>query len=115
MLTPQELAKRSARNMGRLLAEQLKARNAGDWTTITEIVTKLNAIHGTIQERNQVTNHTPRPRGGVTWTREKLERFKRALKLADARPVRDATFEFEGHVFVPNYARYLVEYLESRV
>jgi hypothetical protein len=50
MLTPQELAKRSARNMGRLLAEQLKARNAGDWTTITEIVTKLNAIHGTQAE-----------------------------------------------------------------
>jgi hypothetical protein len=47
----------------------------------------------------------------VEWTRDKLKRFKKAYQRAtqDGREV----FEFEGHEFIPGYAKYLIEYLEG--
>lgn len=48
----------------------------------------------------------------MTWTREKLKLFKRAYMKALRNG--DAIFWFDGHEFIPAYARYLIEYLEGR-
>ena len=42
-----------------------------------------------------------------------LKRFKDAL--SDALGQSSTTFVFEGHEFVISYAKYLIEYLESRL
>jgi len=47
----------------------------------------------------------------ITWTRQKLKRFKKALKKAS----KESVFEFEGHQFVVGYGEYLVEYLEDKL
>ena len=58
----------------------------------------------------------------ITWTYPKLRRFKRAYKAALVRELDNAlaarpkidVFLFDGHEFVAGYAKYLIEYLESR-
>ena len=49
----------------------------------------------------------------IEWNREKLERFKRVYRKSGAggRQV----FEFEGYEFVLDYAKYLIEYLETKL
>lgn len=49
--------------------------------------------------------------GMVDFDRAKLARLKAALKrhVGEHQP-----FTFEGHEFLPSYARYLIEYLESQ-
>lgn len=49
--------------------------------------------------------------GVISWDVDKLKRFKRAY----ARALEDKleVFAFEGHDFVPGYAKYLIEYLED--
>ena len=54
---------------------------------------------------------TEAPYPVVEWTPEKLKRFKKAWKKSGANG-RDV-FTFEGHEYVADYAKYLVEYLES--
>jgi hypothetical protein len=46
----------------------------------------------------------------VTWTWEKLQAFKRVYAAHNS-PV---PFKFEGNLYVPEYANYLIEYLEGR-
>jgi len=51
----------------------------------------------------------------ITWTREKLERFKRALaKCPDGKAPADE-FDFDGRRYVRGFAEYLVQYLEQRL
>lgn len=47
----------------------------------------------------------------IKWTPEMLARFKRAY----AKALKDKTgaFDFEDHNFLPDYAKYLIEYLDS--
>jgi len=49
----------------------------------------------------------------MEWTIDKLKRFERVYKkhMQD----RHATFTFEGNVFVVGYAKYLIEYLKTRL
>lgn len=49
----------------------------------------------------------------ITWDRPMLKRFKDAL--SDALGQSSTTFVFDGHEFVISYAKYLIEYLESRL
>lgn len=51
--------------------------------------------------------------GTVQFDRPKLERLKAAIKAAEAAGAE--TFTFEGHDYLVSYAKYLVEYLESRL
>ena len=48
----------------------------------------------------------------VHWTPEKLERLKKAY--ADIKGFNSThVFEFDGHAYVKEYAKYLIEYLEE--
>lgn len=47
----------------------------------------------------------------IKWTPEMLVRFKRAYAKALKGDI--GAFEFEGHNFLPEYAKYLIEYLDS--
>lgn len=59
--------------------------------------------------------NTPSTQGVITWTQPMLERFKRTYDAAvETRFSYNDTFEFDGHTFVVGYAKYLIEYLESR-
>ena len=50
----------------------------------------------------------------ITYTPDKLKRLKAAYELhKDAG--KDAVFEFDGEQYVVNYAKYLIEYLETRM
>jgi len=49
----------------------------------------------------------------ITWTLPKLKRFRRACRKADRSNA--GVFTFDGHEFVVGYARYLIEYLETRL
>lgn len=49
----------------------------------------------------------------VTFTPEKLAKFKEAYGKAKRNPLTD-TFEFEGDEYVLRYAAYMIEYLEGR-
>jgi hypothetical protein len=51
--------------------------------------------------------------GKVEFDRPKLDRLRAAIKAAEAAGV--DTFAFDGHDYLVSYARYLVEYLESRL
>lgn len=46
----------------------------------------------------------------IEWTRPMLERFKVAWAAADGKD-----FTFDGHEFVSNYAKYLIEYLDAQL
>lgn len=48
----------------------------------------------------------------ISWTREKLAKFKRAQVRALKKVGRDGVFKFGGHEFLVSYAGYLIEYLE---
>jgi hypothetical protein len=48
----------------------------------------------------------------IQWTRPKLERLKEEYEKHKGD--REATFTFDGHVFVVGYAKYLIEYLEQQ-
>ena len=50
----------------------------------------------------------------IDWDRKKLDRFKKAYKKAKLHPLTDV-FTFEGHEFVLAYAKYLIEFLESKL
>ena len=50
----------------------------------------------------------------IVWDRPKLERFKRAYKAARLQSGSDV-FQFDGHEFVLDYAKYLIEYLDSEL
>jgi hypothetical protein len=49
-------------------------------------------------------------RDTISFDLPKLARFKKALAEST-----DEIFEFEGHQFVKGYAKYLVQYAESRL
>ena len=49
----------------------------------------------------------------VNWTKDKLERFRKAY-VAAKDGGNDAIFKFEGYEFVVGYAKYLIEYLDGR-
>lgn len=49
----------------------------------------------------------------VTWSKEMLERFKIAYEKA--RTDRVKSFSFDGKDFLPEYAKYLIQYLEARL
>jgi len=49
----------------------------------------------------------------IDFNKAKLERFKKIY--AKYAQDKDATFIFEGHEFLVNYAKYMIEYLESRL
>jgi hypothetical protein len=48
----------------------------------------------------------------IFWTRELLRKFMQAYFKAK-REGKD-TFRFEGHLFLANYAKYLIEYLLTK-
>lgn len=48
----------------------------------------------------------------IEWTPGKLKRFKKAFRQAEL--TQRATFMFEGHLLVVDYARYLIEYLDAQ-
>jgi hypothetical protein len=47
----------------------------------------------------------------IVWTPETLKRFKVIVKMADECKVEQLTFD--GRVFVVDYAKYLIEFLEG--
>lgn len=52
----------------------------------------------------------------ITWDARKLASFKRSYARASrglARP--ESTFTFQGHEFVLGYAKYLIQYLDSKL
>lgn len=49
----------------------------------------------------------------VMWTRPKLNRLKKAYTQAVADNA--DTFWFENHEYVVGYAKYLIEFLESKI
>ena len=49
----------------------------------------------------------------ITWTPQKLQRFKRHYKIACDN--NQSQFHFEGHDFLCSYAKYLIEYLEGQL
>jgi hypothetical protein len=49
----------------------------------------------------------------INWTRPMLERFKKAYEKA--RSAEQDTFEFDGNQFVVNYAKYLIQHLDSQL
>ena len=49
--------------------------------------------------------------GTVTWTRAKLDEFKRVYQTSCKSD--DGLFEFQGMEFYCGYARYLIEYLDG--
>ena len=52
----------------------------------------------------------------IEWNREKLERFKRACAEARAAGMTGKeSILFEGYEFVLDYAKYLIEYLETKL
>lgn len=46
----------------------------------------------------------------VNWTPEKLERFRKAHK--EAVQTEQDQFTFDGNDFIPEYAKFLIEYLD---
>lgn len=48
----------------------------------------------------------------INWTLPMLKRFKRAYKLAKMKA--EDPFMFDGNEFVISYAKYLIEYLDSK-
>ena len=50
----------------------------------------------------------------LEFDREKTEKFRKAYSLAKIKQNGSKTFLFEGHEFVLDYAKYLLEYLEDR-
>jgi len=46
----------------------------------------------------------------ITWTPNKLKRFKKAYNAYE-----EDTFMFDGNEFVKGYAKCLIEYLEGRL
>lgn len=48
----------------------------------------------------------------ITWTKPMLLRFKESYGQAVGERRED--FTFDGHLFVTNYARYLIQYLEGK-
>lgn len=51
----------------------------------------------------------------INWTRPMLERFKKAYSAALEKGGKDSTFVFDGHEFLVSYAKYLIEYLETKL
>lgn len=49
--------------------------------------------------------------GSIEWTKPKLASFKKAYEEALAR--QDEQFRWQGFHFIPGYAKYLIEWLES--
>lgn len=49
--------------------------------------------------------------GMVSWNRPMLERMKKRYSKAVERG--EEVFRFDGHEYVRDYAKYLIEYLES--
>lgn len=49
----------------------------------------------------------------ISWTRPMLERFKKEYQKAVA--AKTDTFIFDGNEFVVSYAKYLIEYLETKL
>ncbi len=49
----------------------------------------------------------------INWNRPMLERFKKAYSEAAGND--NSIFIFDGYEYVKGYARYLIEYLESRL
>lgn len=53
----------------------------------------------------------------IEWTAQKLKAFKKKYEKAKTIEAADSTadaFTFEGNVFVVSYAKYLIEYLETK-
>ncbi len=57
-----------------------------------------------------MNNLSTRPE--INWNRAKLERFKQALAQVEGF---DTVFTFDGHEFVAGYAKYLYEYLYTKL
>jgi len=49
----------------------------------------------------------------ILWTRPMLNRFKR--EYGKARKADVKVFTFDGHEFLPDFAKYLIEYLDQRI
>jgi len=64
-------------------------------------------------------NETLDKQGSILWDRPMLERFKTTYNhvKASGETIGYApdSFTFEGHEFVPGYAKYLIEYLEGQL
>jgi hypothetical protein len=48
----------------------------------------------------------------INWTRPMLDRFKVAYQHAAGK--QHSQFEFDGNLFVVGYAKYLIEFLETK-
>ena len=67
------------------------------------------------KRRQKLISIPPKKGTTVTWTEQKLRRFKEVVRKADA----DGTgpyesFEFEGLEFILSYAKHLIKYIESQ-
>lgn len=51
----------------------------------------------------------------VAWDRKMLGRFKRVYTQVVNHPEKLDAFTFEGHEYVVDYAKYLIEYLEGQL
>ena len=72
----------------------------------------LDAVGNEIGFLPDGTLYPERP-NTIEWTRPSLERFKKEYNKHKDHP--EETFKFEGNEYLVNYAKYLIEYLETRI
>lgn len=87
-----------------------------EWDLIGELGEKLLAAASKFQELKLALVHREIQRMAddksktITWTKEKLDKFRAAWTAADKAEVE--SFEFEGNEVLVTYGRYLIEYLD---
>ena len=57
-------------------------------------------------------NETLDAQGSITWDRPMLERFK--VVYSDMKALKVKEFTFDGHEFVTDYAKHLIDYLHGQ-
>ncbi len=87
-----------------------------EWDLIGELAEKVVAIAAKYQELKLALVHREVQRMAddkgviVSWTTDKLEKFRIAWTTAEK--AEKESFTFEGNEFLVTYGRYLIEYLE---
>ena len=87
-----------------------------EWDLIGELAEKFLAAGAKYQElklalvHREVQRMADKTGKEVSWTPEKLEKFKEAWKAAD--DAEKESFTFDENEYLVTYGRYLIEYLE---
>ena len=87
-----------------------------EWDLIGDLGEKILAAASKFQELKLALVHREVQRMAndrdveISWTQEKLEKFK--LAWAEADKAEQESFDFEENEYLVSYGRYLIEYLE---